>query len=275
MDRVLLSFGPITIYTFGFTIALGILAGLYVIHKQSNRLGFNTDSLLEMVIVVLLAGIIGARLFFVAFYQPGYYLAHPGEIFQIYEGGLSIHGGILGSILAGMWYTRRKVLNFWQTADLLIPGVILAQAIARIGCDVFGVAMQYNWPWGVLVKGQLLHPVQIYETILDLILFVFLWGLKDRQQYRGQLFVYYLGGYAMIRFILEFARENPMVLGSLTPAHITSLVFLAASIYLGRRLQTNQLAIVGDYHHLWVNGWTWLAAISIAVAGLTVFFAFA
>jgi len=230
MEKVLFEIGPIAIYKFGLSIALGTLAGFWIIDREARRTKQNSDQVFNLALLVLLGGLIGARLFYILAYAPGYYLQHPLDMLKIYEGGLSIHGGIIGGILAGWWYTRRCRLNFWAMADIIVLGVILGQAIARIGCDVFGIPMTSSLPWGVMVEGNRLHPVQIYETILDLGLFLILWGKKYRLKYQGQLLIWYLFGYALIRFIIEFFRENPLIIGWLTPAHITSIVLMILAI---------------------------------------------
>jgi phosphatidylglycerol:prolipoprotein diacylglycerol transferase len=116
----------------------------------------------------------------------------------------------------------------------MAPAVLLAQGIARVGCDVYGKVMAQVWPWGVEFQNRLVHPVQIYETILDLVLLIFLWRKKEHQHYSGQIFVYYLGGYALIRMVLEFFRTSPILIGGLTPAHLTSTLFIIAALILDR-----------------------------------------
>jgi len=192
MDRILFHLGPFIVYTFGASIAVGTLIAIWLADREANRVGMDADQVYTLSIIILAAGILGALLFFVMFYDPIYYWQHPMDILKIYEGGLSIHGGILGAILIGLWYTRRKALSFWAVADLLAPAAVLAQGIARVGCDIYGKVMAAPWPWGVQVQGQLVHPVQIYETLLDLTLFIFLWGKRQRQRYSGQVFIYCL-----------------------------------------------------------------------------------
>jgi len=208
------------------------------------------------------------------FYDPIYYWQHPMDILKIYEGGLSIHGGILGAILIGLWYTRRKALSFWAVADLLAPAAVLAQGIARVGCDIYGKVMAAPWPWGVQVQGQLVHPVQIYETLLDLTLFIFLWGKRQRQRYSGQVFIYYLGGYALIRLVLEFFRINPTLIGKLTPAHFTSILFIVAALGLDSWRSRHQVVRreVMNASALWVSPAVWTAITVLATASVGIFY---
>jgi len=275
MDRILFHMGPVTVYTFGASIAMGALIAFWLADREAKRLGIDTDQISTLSMMILVAGILGARIFFVMFYDPLYYWQHPLDIFKIYEGGLSIHGGILGAVLIGLWYTRKTALPFWAVADVLAPAALLGQGIARVGCDVYGKVMAAAWPWGVQVQGQLVHPVQIYETLLDLALFIFLWGKRERQRYEGQIFIYYLGGYALIRLILEFFRTNPIWIGILTPAHLTSILFITIALGMDRWhakygfiSAKTQKAII-----FWVNPRVWTAIIILASASLWIFYA--
>ncbi|MGE5380971.1 MAG: prolipoprotein diacylglyceryl transferase [Methylocystaceae bacterium] len=266
MEKVLFYLGPLPIYKFGLTMALGILAGFWVVNWEAGRKQLDQDRIFNLVMLVVIGGLIGARLFYILAYAPGYYFQHAVDMLKIYEGGLSIHGGIIGAALAGWWYARKHHLDFWLLADTLVPGTILGQAIARIGCDVFGLPMAYRWPWGVMVGGSLLHPVQIYEIVLDLILFLILWGKRSGLKYQGQLFTNYLFGYALIRFIIEFFRDNPLILGPLTPAHLTSMLFMVIAIVLHiyltntNRIETDSLG----------RGWrvSWKALTGTILLGL-------
>jgi phosphatidylglycerol:prolipoprotein diacylglycerol transferase len=239
LDRVLFHLGTIPIYTFGITIAVGVMAAYWLIVNSAKKVNIDENIVDTLFLLLLIAGFFGARIFYVLFYNPAYYLDQPWKIVEVSEGGLSIHGGILGAVIVGWWYMKKSNIPVWSTADLLSPAAILAQGIARVGCDVFGRAISNVLPWGVFFHGQVVHPVQIYETILDLGLFVWLWGKKSKQKYQGQIFVYYLAGYAGIRFILEFFRTNPLVLWNLTPAHLSSIIFLLAALGLGRWLSTH------------------------------------
>lgn len=273
MDRILFHLGPFTVYTFGASIAVGVLAAFWLADREAKRVGMDDEKVSTLFLILLVTGLLGARVFFVMFYDPAYYWQHPLDIFKIYEGGLSIHGGMIGAILAGLWYTRRTALSFWAVADLLAPVAVLAQGIARVGCDVYGKVMAAAWPWGVLVQGQLVHPVQIYETLLDLALFIFLWGKRDRPRYEGQVFIYYLGGYALIRLVLEFFRTNPVWIGIFTPAHLTSILFIVVALGMGRWRFKHEIISTKMQKTpvLWVSPGVWAAIIVLAAASVGVF----
>jgi phosphatidylglycerol:prolipoprotein diacylglycerol transferase len=262
------------VYTFGASIAVGALTAFWLADREAKRVGMDADQVSTLSLILLIAGLLGARIFFVMFYDPTYYWQHPLDIFKIYEGGLSIHGGILGGILAGLWYSKRTDISFWAVADILAPAALLAQGIARVGCDVYGKVMAQAWSWGVQVQGQIVHPVQVYETLLDLALFIFLWGKRERQRYSGQIFVYYLGGYALIRLILEFFRVNPVLIGILTPAHLTSILFIIAAMVLARWRSRQELFTIEAQPATphWVSPGVWAAVTLLATISVAVFY---
>lgn len=228
--KILFQIGPISIYLFGTMIAVGALAGIYVLSKEVKKVGFNPDLIVEGVLYSLLAGFIGARVFYILFYNPAYYLANPREILAIAEGGLSIHGGLLGGFFTAFLFLRKHKLPFLGILDLAVPPLILAQGISRIGCDVFGKPMVRAWPWGVLYNGVLVHPAQVYEFLLDYLLFFYLWIRRDRVQYQGQIFGEYLIGFSLIRGVVEFFRINPIIYPPFSISHLLSLGGIAAGI---------------------------------------------
>lgn len=237
MPRELLQVGQFTIYIFGVMISLGFLAGIYISQREARRKGLDEELLYSFLLYAVLAGIIGARLAFVLIYDPGYYISNPAQILMISHGGLSIHGGIIGGVIAGIYFTRRHRLSFWQLADTLAPGLILGQAIGRIGCDVFGYAMARPYPWGVMADGKLLHPAQAYEFILNFALFLYLWRIRGKVKFEGQLFIHYFIIYNLIRGTIEFFRINPVIFGPFSVAHATALVLIGVALVVHRWLK--------------------------------------
>jgi phosphatidylglycerol---prolipoprotein diacylglyceryl transferase len=211
--KELLSFGPIHIYFFGLMIAIGMIAGGTFAIKQGKKRGIHEDSILNLIMVVVISGILGARLFYILFYNPSFYFSNPSEIIRIDEGGLSIHGGIFTAIIAGYIYSIKSKLSFFKLADIVVMALPLAQGIGRVGCDVFGKPMINIMPWGILNGGQIVHPAQVYEFVLDYILFIFLWKRSFRKKFEGELFVIYLIAFPVIRGIVEFFRTNPVIWG--------------------------------------------------------------
>jgi phosphatidylglycerol:prolipoprotein diacylglycerol transferase len=230
--KEVLSFGDIHIYLFGITAAIGILAGILLASREAKRLGFSEDPFFDVVIFAVIGGIIGARLVHVLVYEPSYYLANPLEVIYINNGGLSIHGGILGGVLLCLWRIKKQKLSLWKIADIIAPALILGQAIGRIGCDIFGVPMIGGYSWGVNVNGTLVHPAQVYEFILDYLLFAYLWTKRYSSRYQGQIFAHYLIAFSIIRGFVEYFRTDPTVFGFLSVAYLLSLAGIAAGLFL-------------------------------------------
>jgi len=241
--------GNVSIYLFGITIALGMLAGLWVMLKEAKRKELNNDKMFDLVLYTILVGLVGARLYYVFAFNPKYYLKNPVEILFVHQGGLSIQGALIGGILVAIWYIRKNGLNFWKVADTFAPGIIIGQAIGRIGCDVFGIPMKTIYPWGIKVGSQILHPAQLYEVFLNLILFTYLWTGRGKSKYNGETFIKYIIGFSIIRAIVEFFRTNPIVYKPFTIAHVTSLVIIIIALIVNKKIKNkshNEQEIVAN-----------------------------
>lgn len=243
MRRVLFHLGPLPVNTYGVMLALGVLAAVYVIRREARRKGLDGDRVLDFIFWALVLGILGARVGFVLFDDPSYYWQHPLAFFRLQDGGLSIHGAIIGGVVAGLLFTWRTGISFWRLADVVAPGLALGIAIGRVGCDVFGKPMAGDWFWGVMVGGQLLHPAQVYEFLLDYLLFGYLWWRRSRVAYDGQIFLQFTALYAVVRGIVEFVRYNPSVWGPFSVAHVASLLFVLVAGVLAVILRGRRLAL--------------------------------
>ncbi len=257
MFPILITLGPIEIRSYGVMIALAFVGGLIVGVQEARRGGVNPDLIHDFLAYAMLGGILGARLYYVIVSEPLWYLSHPGQILAVWKGGLSIHGGIVGGLLAGIWFTRRRRLGFWRFADLLTPSLILGQAIGRGACILNGCSYGKPAPdlaWAIVFTdphaqaplGVPLHPTQFYELFTDLGIFLLLWGLRKRAtRFDGQLFLIYGICYGVARFVLEAFRGDSLMLGDLMPvAQAMSLMILAVSLalFIGRRLTATRSA---------------------------------
>ena len=226
------SIGPLTIYFFGFMIAIGATVGFIIFSREAKKQGLDHKLLMDGAMYSLIGGIIGARIIYILIYNPAYYFANPLKILSVHEGGLSIHGGILAGLIVGYWFLKKNKLPVWKTLDIVSPALILAQGISRIGCDVFGGPISNALPWGVEVYGEYLHPAQAYEFLLDYLLFGYLWLRLKKPAYSGQVFIHYLIGFMVIRGIVEFTRLNPMVFGPFSVSHVMSFVGIIIGLIL-------------------------------------------
>jgi phosphatidylglycerol:prolipoprotein diacylglycerol transferase len=165
--------------------------------------------------------ILGGRLGYVLFYKPGYYLSHPLEIFALWQGGMSFHGGFLGVLAAMAFVAWRQRVNWWDLMDFVAPLVPIGLAAGRLGNFINGElwGRVTDLPWGMVFRGAgdaPRHPSQLYQMALEgLALFALLWWFSSRPRPRMQVSALFLAGYGVARFIGEFAREPDAFLGYL------------------------------------------------------------
>lgn len=223
LPRELFQIGHVTVYSFGVTVAIGILTGFWVSVRDAIGKGINVDAFVDTVIGAVAGGLVGARLLYVLLDLP-YYIANPLEIIRPDHGGLSFYGGLaLGAIVAGVVARRRK-LRFLVAADAAAPGIALAYGVARLGCDLYGKVASV--PWAVWVDGQPHHPSQVYSALMGLTIFAILWSRRTRVSFAGEQFVLFVGLYAIGRFIVEFSRYGPMI----GPFTLTQVVTIPVGI---------------------------------------------
>lgn len=237
---MLFSIFGIPIHFFGIMIAVGILAAIWVAGKEVKRKSLDLNKFYDLATYTIIAAIIGARIFYIVFYRLSYYIENPIDVFKVYEGGLSVHGGIAGGLIVAIFYVKKHQIDFWKYADAVIPGVILAQGIGRVGCDVFGKTMNQVYIWGVEYQGAIVHPVQLYEAILNYIVFYILWRKRKHVTYKGQLFVWYLILFSVNRGIVELFRYNPTVIGWLSISHVLSIIFIIFGLILRKILKNRK-----------------------------------
>ncbi|MBU5485129.1 prolipoprotein diacylglyceryl transferase [Clostridium sp. MSJ-11] len=235
--------GHFSIYLFGVAVALGIIVGMFIMSIESKRKGLDSDKIFDLALYTILASIIGARIYYVVAFDLSYYIQNPSEIFLISSGGMSIQGGLIGGTLFALWYTKKKNISFFEAADVAAPAIAIGQAIGRIGCDVFGIPMKNVYPWGINVAGQILHPAQMYEMYLNLILFIFLWSRRGKIRYNGELFIKYIIGFSINRALVEIFRTNPLVVGPLSIAHVTSIIIIILALIVNKKIKNNNMIV--------------------------------
>jgi phosphatidylglycerol:prolipoprotein diacylglycerol transferase len=234
MNPVAIRILGLDIRWYGILIATGILLGM-IIAKYSCRVkDVDYDTFLNAVLIALPAGIVGARLYYVLF-EFSYYWSNPGDIFNIREGGLAIHGGIIFALLAAFIYLRHKKAGFLKTADAAAPSIILAQAIGRWGNffnqEAHGGPVSYEFikhfpkfiQQGMDIGGVYYHPTFLYESLWDLCVFAILMILIRKYKKNGFIFFTYIGLYSIGRFFIEGLRTDSLMLGPLRIAQLVSL----------------------------------------------------
>jgi phosphatidylglycerol:prolipoprotein diacylglycerol transferase len=221
IDPILVDLGPIRVSWYGLMYFFGFLASYLLVRYQMKRKDFGVSKLdVENLYFYLIVGlIVGARLGYVLFYDLKMYLADPFEIFAIWHGGMSFHGGLIGVLIVGILFGWRNKKSFWKIADLIIVTVPIGLGLGRIGNfingELYGRVTQV--PWGMIFpKGGALprHPSQLYESALEGgVLFLILWFMKDRKLPAGGLLAVFLSLYGAFRFFVEFFREPDAQLG--------------------------------------------------------------
>lgn len=223
LPLVLFEIGPIKIYSFGLMLALGFIVGLYFLLQEGKRKGLNEEKLLNFALLLIVTGVVGARLMYIVLY-PSDYLANPLEVFRISHGGLAFHGGLLGGIIAGIFFCRKTKIPFWQLADATAPALAIGYGIARIGCDLLG--RPTNVPWAIYRGGQWVHPVQLYCFGVGLTIFLVLCYLRDKLKIDGQLFLVYAILYSIARTFIELFRYSKIAFGSITVPQVESAIII-------------------------------------------------
>ncbi|MEK7221068.1 MAG: prolipoprotein diacylglyceryl transferase [candidate division NC10 bacterium] len=243
MYPILLKIGGFHLRAYGALIAIALLTGSWLAGREAARKGLPSERVQDFIIWAALFGILGARLYYLAFAAPRIFLEDPLGVLAIWRGGLAIHGALLAGAATAIWYVRRHRLSFWRLADTVAPSLILGQAIGRVACflngDAYGIPTTLPWavtftnPESMAPLGVPLHPTQVYEMGLNLILFGLLWWWRTRIRFDGQLFLLYVGGYGIIRFVVEnFRGDQLQYAGGISAAQTLSLLVLIAATTL-------------------------------------------
>lgn len=246
MHQYLFFIGDFPIRAYGTMLALAIICGgsvAYFLLKKDGR-GWH-QHIIDFSITVAIAGLIGARLWDVFFFDWQYYGNHLLEIPFVWQGGMAIQGGVVLGTLAGYWYLRKHNIDFWAFADIFAPALILAQSVGRMANlfngDAFGHPTGGNfgilYPESTLAYhtygNQPLWPAEIWEGQIDILIFVALILFSSFKHAKGQVFVLYAILYSAARFCLEFLRGDYVNLTmGLKSAQMTSLIVMIVGICL-------------------------------------------
>lgn len=257
MHPILLQLGPLSLRTYGALIALAFLAALRVGKRAAQLRGIPEKFLMDLSIVLILSGLIGARLFYIGL-NASYYMAHPLDVIKVWEGGLVFYGGFLAAAAAGTIYSMRHGQSVALVADCAAPALALGQAIGRWGCFFAGCcygkptsvswAVRFRDPASLAPLDIPLHPVQIYEALgcLGISFFLWAWLTKRVNAPKGQTFWFYVLLYGILRFVMEMFRgdDRGAQWANLSPSQGVAVVaiLISASILIA------QLASTGNFH---------------------------
>jgi phosphatidylglycerol:prolipoprotein diacylglycerol transferase len=227
-QAVLISVGPINIYWYGIFIVFGILAAMTVTFYLARKYQLKNERIFDLIFWLIIIGLIGARIYDVLLQLP-YYLDYPNQIWKVWEGGLSIHGGIIAGLIFITFFAKRHKLSFWQLTAVLAPGLAFGQAIGRWGNyfnqELFGQPTTGRWgiPIDIInrpaeyINSAYFHPTFLYESLGCLAIGIFLLILNkqatNREKINKQFFIWttalYMILYSILRLALEFIKINP------------------------------------------------------------------
>lgn len=255
MHPEIFSIGPVAIRAYGIMLFISFLIGLLFVRWKAKARGINTDFVINLSFLVIIAGIIGARLFYVFYHWSEFAgnlldIINPfGSSGTIGIAGLNLYGGLIFAIGVGIIYIRLKKQPFWDTLDLYAPAIALGTFFTRIGCFLNGCCFGKvcNLPWAVrfpqdsipysVFGDQPIHPTQLYMSLYGLLLFLLLYYLGRRKHFSGMLFSVFLMVEAFFRFVIEFVRyyEDAMFTHfaglQLTYNHlVAALLFIAGCV---------------------------------------------
>lgn len=257
VDPILIELGPFAVHWYGLLIVTGIILGATSASYLAKRAGKNPDHIWDMLLIVIVLALIGARAYHVFSRPEGgligwdYYKENPIEVLYVWNGGLGIIGGVIGGALGVLFFAWRHQLSPLRWMDFAAPGLALGQSIGRwgnyINLELYGPPT--DLPWGLTIPAEhrimpytdlatypldtRFHPTFLYESLATLALFLllFLLGTKRYEQFKqSDLLAGYLIGYAIIRFFTEMLRPDAWEMGGLAAAQVFSLIFVTIGI---------------------------------------------
>lgn len=247
-DRVFIQIGNFPIYWYGVIIAFGAFIGLIMANREADRLGLKKDIMLDLVVYAIPIAIISARLYYVIFEWHAYRQKPWIHIFAIWEGGLAIHGALIGSVITAIIFTHIRKVSFWQIADIAAPSLILGQAIGRWGNfmnqEAFGEPISESTYQAVhqylpdfimnqmCIEGVYHHPTFLYESVWNILVLILLLVLRKYNPLRGDVFLTYIMSYSIGRFFIEGMRTDSLITGQIRVAELLSIILIISAIAL-------------------------------------------
>ncbi|MCR3760988.1 prolipoprotein diacylglyceryl transferase [Clostridium felsineum] len=241
MNPVAFTLFGLEIRWYGIFIATGVILGLLMAYLNSKLREVDYDSVLDIVLISLPIGIIGARLYYVIF-QFKSYNGNIMDMINIRNGGLAIHGGLIFGVIAAYLVSRYKKLSFLKVMDIGAPSIILAQAMGRWGNffngEAHGGPVSYTFiqkfpqfiQKGMTIDGVYYNPTFLYESTWDLVIFLSLMIIIRKCKSKGVVFFAYIGLYSLGRFFIEGMRTDSLMLGPIRVAQLVSILGVVISI---------------------------------------------
>ncbi|WP_342543108.1 prolipoprotein diacylglyceryl transferase [Paenisporosarcina sp. FSL H8-0542] len=245
-DPIAISLGPIDVRWYGVIIAFGIVLAFLVAQREMLKRGFHEEFLTDLLIWAVPLAILGARLYYVIF-KWEYYSENPGDILQVWEGGLAIHGALIASFVTAYVFTKKRKVSFLKLADVVAPSILIGQTIGRWGNfmnqEAHGGPVSRAFlenmflpDWIIeqmRIDGTYYHPTFLYESIWNFMGVVILILLRRVNLLRGEMFLFYLIWYSVGRFFIEGLRTDSLyLLGELRTAQVVSLITVVVALLI-------------------------------------------
>jgi phosphatidylglycerol:prolipoprotein diacylglycerol transferase len=217
MYPVLFEIGPLTIYTYGFFVFLGIICGYFFCLSQAKRYSLCGDKISDLIFWSIISGFVSARVLYIAINLSDF-LEDPLSLI-ISGSGFVFYGGLLGGVLFAWWFIKRKKLPLCTTLDLISPSLSLGHSLGRVGCFFYGccfgrptdsfIGVVFPLDSFAGISGKSVIPTQIISSFFLLVIFVLLLIIRDRRTFKGEVFLSYIILYSIFRFVIEFYRADP------------------------------------------------------------------
>ncbi|MBR3888595.1 MAG: prolipoprotein diacylglyceryl transferase [Clostridia bacterium] len=251
INPVAFSLGNAKVHWYGLIILAGFLLNYFLVkyrlrstlksdaskgkdpEKADYTFGINFDDCVDYIIGALIIGFLSARAYFVLF-NLEYYLTYPSEILKIWHGGIAIYGGILGAAVYAIIFCKKKKINFWNFADLLVPYLACAQSIGRWGNfvnqEAYGGVTTLPWKMGIYDSNinayTYVHPTFLYESICTMAIFFILLKVSKKRKFKGQILYLYAILYGTARAVIEGLRTDSLMLANFRISQVLSVIFV-------------------------------------------------
>ncbi|MFC1855557.1 prolipoprotein diacylglyceryl transferase [Thermodesulfobacteriota bacterium] len=245
MRPIMISIFGFDIKAYGLFIAIAFIVGMKLAAHFAKEDGGDPEIVYDLTLYILVSALIGARLLEVLVNYKDYF-AHPGEIFKIWNGGLTFYGGLIAVIIVSYIYVKKKKIDFYSYADYMAPSMAFGYMFGRIGCFFAGccygepaaagdLCVTFNHPMSFAPRGVCLYPTQAYGALSALIIGIILLIVRKRRAFKGQLFLLFFMLYAPARFMIEFIRDDARGLyfnNSLSTSQIIGIPFFFGTLVL-------------------------------------------
>lgn len=245
INPIAFSLGPLDVRWYGILIATGIVLAFLVVQREMVKRGMHPDFLTDLLIWAVPLAIVSARIYYVIF-SWDYYKDNLGQVFKVWEGGIAIHGALIGAFITTYVFTKLRGVSFWKVVDIAVPGLLIGQIIGRWGNfmnqEAHGGPVSENFlnttiipDWimnQMTIEGVTYHPTFLYESLWNFVGLIILLLLRRVALKRGEMFLFYLTWYSFGRYFIEGMRTDSLYGGDLRAAQVVSVVTIIIAIIL-------------------------------------------